>query len=168
MYPATAITTRVMTTVRAMTSVIIHLQHLCNLGLGGMSYVAITVRSGEGLTHGGLATPYGDRTLVNIGSGNGLLPDGTQPLPEPMLTDHQWSPMTSILGQFHKRYLNYQSLKSVWKLHVLKFNSNCPGADELTVICGKWYASSIIPQTCGNIYSNMLGLSSHQWLNVWL
>ena len=26
---------------------------------------------------------------VNIGSGNGLLPDGTKPLPEPMLTDHQ-------------------------------------------------------------------------------
>ena len=28
---------------------------------------------------------------VNIGSGNGLLPDGTKPLPEPMLTDHQWT-----------------------------------------------------------------------------
>ena len=25
----------------------------------------------------------------NIGSGNGLLPDGTKPLPEPMLTYHQ-------------------------------------------------------------------------------
>ena len=24
--------------------------------------------------------------LVNIGSGNGLLPDGTKPLPEPMMT----------------------------------------------------------------------------------
>ena len=27
--------------------------------------------------------------LVNIGSGNGLLPDGTKPLPEPVSTD-QW------------------------------------------------------------------------------
>ena len=27
-----------------------------------------------------------------------------------MLTDHQWSPATFILGQFHKRYLNHQSL----------------------------------------------------------
>ena len=27
---------------------------------------------------------------VNSGSGNGLLPDGTKPLPEPMLTYHQW------------------------------------------------------------------------------
>ena len=26
---------------------------------------------------------------VNFGSGNGLLPDGTKPLPEPMLTPHQ-------------------------------------------------------------------------------
>ena len=28
---------------------------------------------------------------VNIGSGNGLLPDGTKPLPEPMSTEHQLS-----------------------------------------------------------------------------
>ena len=27
---------------------------------------------------------------VNIGPGNGLVPDGTKPLPEPMLTYHQW------------------------------------------------------------------------------
>ena len=51
---------------------------------------------------------------VNIGSGNGLLPDGTKPLPKPKLTDHQWNPVTFILGQFHKRCLNHQSLKSVW------------------------------------------------------
>ena len=34
--------------------------------------------------------PYGDRylgQLNNFGSGNGLLPDGTKPLPEPMLTN---------------------------------------------------------------------------------
>ena len=55
---------------------------------------------------------------VNIGSGNGVLPDGTKPLPEPMLTDLQWSPVTFILGQFHKWCLNHQSLKSVWKLHI--------------------------------------------------
>ena len=29
------------------------------------------------------------RNWVNIGSGNGLLPNGTKPLPEPMLTYHQ-------------------------------------------------------------------------------
>ena len=30
--------------------------------------------------------PYGDEIWVNTGSGNGLLPDGTKPLPEPVLT----------------------------------------------------------------------------------
>ena len=58
---------------------------------------------------------------VNIGSGNGLLPDGTKPLPEPMMTDRQWNPVTFILGQFHKRCLNHQSLISFWKLHNLNF-----------------------------------------------
>ena len=28
----------------------------------------------------------GDIDLVNVGSGNGLVPDSTKPLPEPMLT----------------------------------------------------------------------------------
>ena len=55
---------------------------------------------------------------VNIGSGNGLMPDSTKPLPEPMLTDHQWSPLTFILGQFNKGCLNHQSLTVIWKLHV--------------------------------------------------
>ena len=43
---------------------------------------------------------------------------GTKPLIEPMLTDHQWSPVTFILGPFNKRCLNCQWLKSVWKLHI--------------------------------------------------
>ena len=70
-----------------------------------------------------LATKFG---FVPDCSGNGLLPDGTKLLPEPMLTDPQWSPVTFILGQFHKRCLNHQSPKSVWKFHW-----NLPGANEL-------------------------------------
>ena len=61
------------------------------------------------------------RSWVNIGSGNGLFPDGTKPLPEPMLTDHQWSPVTFIVGQFCRRCLNHHSIKSVWKLHIYNF-----------------------------------------------
>ena len=57
---------------------------------------------------------------VNICSGNGFLPYGTKPLPEPMLTDHQWSPVTFILWQFHKGCLNCQWLKSIYKI-VFKF-----------------------------------------------
>ena len=45
---------------------------------------------------------------------------------------HQWSPMTFILGKFHKRCLNHQSLKSIWKITYLKFYSNVPGINVLT------------------------------------
>ena len=34
--------------------------------------------------------------LDNIGSGNGLLPDSTKPLPETMLTHHQQGPLIFI------------------------------------------------------------------------
>ena len=36
---------------------------------------------------------------VNIGSGNGLVPDGTKPLPEPMLTNHQWGIHMIVISQ---------------------------------------------------------------------
>ena len=31
--------------------------------------------------------------LANIGLGDGLLPDGPKPLPEPLLTNQQWGPV---------------------------------------------------------------------------
>ena len=40
--------------------------------------------------------------LVNIGLGNGLLPDGTKPLAEPVLINHQWKRVTFTWGQFHR------------------------------------------------------------------
>ena len=63
------------------------------------------------LTHCGLVTEI----WVNIGSGNGLLPDGTKPLPEPMLTYHQWGPKTFTWKKFHERCPKHQSLKWTWK-----------------------------------------------------
>ena len=36
------------------------------------------------------------KIFVNIGSGNDLVHDGTKPLPELMLTYHQWGPMAFI------------------------------------------------------------------------
>ena len=41
---------------------------------------------------------------VNIGSGNGLLPDGTKPLPEPMLTYHQRSSLAFTFEQCPSYY----------------------------------------------------------------
>ena len=37
------------------------------------------------LTHCGLVMPDGTQIWINIGSGNGLLLDGTKPLPDPAL-----------------------------------------------------------------------------------
>ena len=54
---------------------------------------------------------------VNIGSGNGLLPDGTKPLPESMLTYHQWVPVVFIQWELHRKYSKYQSLDFLWILH---------------------------------------------------
>ena len=33
------------------------------------------------LTNYGLVIPYNDKDMVDIGSGSGLVPDGTKPLP---------------------------------------------------------------------------------------
>ena len=55
-------------------------------------------------TYCGLVTPYGvidDKIRINIGSGNGLLPDSTTPLPQPMLTSHWWSSVAFTGEQFH-------------------------------------------------------------------
>ena len=47
--------------------------------------------------------------LVNIGSGNGMLPDGTKPLSEPMLTYVNWN---KFKWNFHQN-----QMRSVTKMH---------------------------------------------------
>ena len=66
---------------------------------------------------------------VNIGSDNGLLPDGTNPLPEPMLIYHRYCPVTSI-----KEMPQPIICKIILKINDLKFDLTMPGANELT----KW------------------------------
>ena len=53
--------------------------------------------------------------LDNIGTDNGLLPGGTKPLPEPVLTYPQSSPVAFIWGLFHNRCFSYQTLNRIWK-----------------------------------------------------
>ena len=69
------------------------------------------------LTHYGLVMPHG----VNIGLGNGLLPDGTKPLPEPKLTYHQLGPVTITHGKFNKIYLSHHLLNLTWKFDLKIF-----------------------------------------------
>ena len=78
----------------------------------------------------------GTKIWVNIGSGNGLLPDSTRSLPEPMLTDHQWLPMTFILGQFHNisQQMPQPSITKIClKITCVRFHWNFPGTNELTI-----------------------------------
>ena len=72
---------------------------------------------------------------ANTDSGKGLLPDGTKPLPEPMLAYHPWHLVPFSLGQFPRKSIltildmcleitnlllhlsRVNQLKCVWKLH---------------------------------------------------
>ena len=50
---------------------------------------------------------YGVGDLSQHWFGNSLLPDGTKPLPGPMLPYHQWGPVAISWLQFHKRNLSH-------------------------------------------------------------
>ena len=57
--------------------------------------------------------------MVNIISGNGLLPDGIKPLPKHMLT-YQWGSVAFTWGPFHNKYSRYGSINLVWKTKSFK------------------------------------------------
>ena len=59
---------------------------------------------------------------VNIGSGNGLLPDGTKPLPEPVLTDHQWSPSDIHIREISREMPQTSIIKIHLKITYLNFH----------------------------------------------
>ena len=48
---------------------------------------------------------------INISSDNSLLPEGTKPLTEPVVTYHRWGVVTVSLRQFDKGYLSCQFRK---------------------------------------------------------
>ena len=68
------------------------------------------------LTHYGPVTPVTIVIVLNFGSGNGLLPDGTKPLPEPMLIYHTWDPVILNEEQFHRKCSGYVSHKMCLKI----------------------------------------------------
>ena len=84
---------------------------------------------------------------VNICSGNGLLPNGTKPFPESILTYHPYGPMAFIWGPFQKRYIYHQSHEFVWKLFIRNLiqilqwpvSYGCPLMDiDTPQECGIW------------------------------
>ena len=80
----------------------------------------------ESPAHFGLVTPYGKIDLSYHWLGNGLLPDGTKPLPEPMLTSYHivlWhstkcnftaSSQTNIWCNKYENYILEITVSSLW------------------------------------------------------
>ena len=58
--------------------------------------------------------------VVNVGSGNALLPDGTKALPEPTLTFHQWDSVAFTWKQLYSECLSYYSVYRVVIRYLLK------------------------------------------------
>ena len=61
--------------------------------------------------------------LVNIVSGNGLVPSGNKPLPEPMLTQFLGRLMAS-LG--HNELKKVNAIKIAHKISIILFGFQCP------------------------------------------
>ena len=74
------------------------------------------------------------KICVNIGLGNSLLPDGSKPLPETMLSYHQWGSGTIIWGKFHKS--KYQCNQSNCISNSHNYKEWCMNIDILTLVLG--------------------------------
>ena len=101
-------------------------------------------------------TPYVREIWVNIGSDHGLLPDGTKPLPKPMLTFLQLTrtPWQSPDGSFMKK-TQTKITKISLKITYLKFDLNFPGANELIYpMCARNWPNSQILQCTSSISHN--------------
>ena len=64
------------------------------------------------LTHCGLVTPCGIKYFVNIGSGNVLMPDGTKPLHDTMLT---YRPLYQFQWNLNQNTKKILSRNFIWK-----------------------------------------------------
>ena len=62
------------------------------------------------LTHSGLVMPYGDMDLGQIVWDNGLLPDNTKPLPEPMFAANFWGSVAFTWEQFYSKCPSFYSV----------------------------------------------------------
>ena len=71
-------------------------------------------------------------TWVNIGPGYSLLPEGTKPLPEPMLTIHKWGLVKFTWVQFWQGLIEESIPKMSLKITILRLQLYIPGANKLT------------------------------------
>ena len=73
---------------------------------------------------------------INISSSNDLLPDGTKPLTELILTEHHWGLVALFWGQFHRKCSRYLFLIWVWNSLILDYSHISMLS---TSIGGQWY-----------------------------
>ena len=75
--------------------------------------------------------------VVNIVLGNGFLPDGTKPLHEPMLINHQWERVAFTWGQFHRNdiYFWYDFDNNSFKITATSLGGG--GCNELKMLSGE-------------------------------
>ena len=85
------------------------------------------------LTHCGLVMVT--KIWINIGSGNDFLPDSIEPLPEPLLTYHNWGFLAFTWGQFHRKCSRYLSLIWLRKLLIWDQTATSHRANELNELC---------------------------------
>ena len=78
---------------------------------------------------------------VNNVSGNGLMPDGTKPLPDSMLTYHWWGPAASTCKQFHGKCSGYQLVKV--ENYTFKITATSPSSQCMTIP-----SIQFLPPTC--------------------
>ena len=106
--------------------------------------------------------------MVKIGPGNGLLPDGNKPLPDPMLTYHQWHPLQNwfisinfystyskwcIWGSFH--YHTHNAPQKAWKQWLIKSDA---------VWSWNWYTFSLKVAFFKLVHHT----PTQHWLRQWL
>ena len=72
--------------------------------------------------------------LVNIGSGNGLLPDGTKPLPESMLINHQLGPVAFTWWQYSLQIPKISIIKNILETTQVKSRPHLLRKNELNTV----------------------------------
>ena len=83
--------------------------------------------------------------LVNIGSGNGLVPDSTKPLPEPILTYRLLRSSHIHLRPISLEVLHPSVAKISLRITYLKFHSNVHGVNALNSLIHRLFLGHYCP-----------------------
>ena len=102
---------------------------------------------------------------VNIGPGNGLLPDGTKPSPESMLTLSSMDSMAFTWQQFSRQYRKTSNIRRIVVGNKIVDHSDVVGASPVgiaptTSSFSTWHlASRDSAKTAARQYENLLSVS---------